>query len=385
MPSDKPRLLFYFLHLLGVGHVHRAKRLIEGFKRHGIAVDVIYGGHDVGETFEADSVCYLPPIAAKDATYQNYVDQSGNALSQDYQQDRQHKLLSHLDTLNPDAVLIEAWPFGRRIVRHEIRAMLDRLAKREKPPLVISSIRDILQPRKPNRAEETREIVIKQLDHVLVHSDPNLITLDATYPLAHTIQEKLTYTGFVVPPVDLNETTDTYDVVVTCGGGGFGVEMLKVAVSAARKGPLSNVGWCLATGPHMAQNDVEALKREAPSNVTLVERLNNLAAHLARAKVSISQCGYNTAMDALAAGQESACKAIFIPYDTQGQVEQLQRAKLLHEVGLAHYLPQSQLTRDALNTTIEAALSHEKPNADIDFNGVENSARHIKNWLDARP
>jgi len=51
--SDPPRLLFYFLHLLGVGHVYRAKRLIEGFSRHDIAVDIVYGGERIGETFAA--------------------------------------------------------------------------------------------------------------------------------------------------------------------------------------------------------------------------------------------------------------------------------------------------------------------------------------------
>ena len=70
MGTQKPRLLFYFLHLLGVGHVYRARRLIEAFAAEGLAVDVVYGGVPLeGVSFAAESVHYLPPVRAADATY----------------------------------------------------------------------------------------------------------------------------------------------------------------------------------------------------------------------------------------------------------------------------------------------------------------------------
>ncbi|MFD0914967.1 glycosyltransferase family protein [Pseudahrensia aquimaris] len=379
-----PRLLFYFLHLLGVGHVHRAKRLIEGFADQGIAVDVIYGGHDIGERFAAESIHYLPPIAAKDASYASYVDADGEPLGEAFMEARKASLLNHLETLKPDSVLIEAWPFGRRIVRHEIIAMMEALAKRPTQPLRVTSVRDILQPRKKGRAEETCETITRHIDHVLVHSDPSVIPLDATFPLAKRIADKLCYTGFVVPSINMDANVRPFDVIVTCGGGGFGFEMLETAMHSSVSGPLASASWCLATGPHMNESDVAKLRNAAPANVTVVERLENLSAHMAKAKLSISQCGYNTAMDALAAGQISDCHAIFIPYDTTGQSEQIKRAELLAKRGLAQCLPQSALTKEALEAAIQNSLNSPKIDAQIDFKGVETSARLMRTWLEER-
>ena len=219
----RPRILFYFLHLLGVGHVYRAKRLIEGFANQGLDVDVIYGGLPIGETFSANSVFYLPPIQAENAKYKNYLDENGDPLTDAYMQERKVKLLEHVASLSPDLVLFEAFPFGRRIVRNEIFALLENVKSRQYPPLIVTSVRDILQPRvKPGRNEETRDIIQSQFDRVLVHSDPNVIKLNETYPLTSAIEDKISYTGFVVPPAKVTNDVQSFDIIVSTGGGGFG-------------------------------------------------------------------------------------------------------------------------------------------------------------------
>ncbi len=381
--AESPRILFYFLHLLGVGHVFRAKRLIEGFHNAGMKTDVIYGGAPVpGVSFQADSVHYLPPIRAADSAYSNYLDANDEPLEKPFLERRKQSLLEVFETLSPDLILIEAFPFGRRIVRHELGALFDQAATREKKPLIVTSVRDILQERKkPGRNEETRDWITNAFDHVLVHSDPDIIRLDDTFPFAREIDNKLSYTGFVLPnkEPDQNEV-ETFDVIVSAGGGAFGGELMQTALAVANE--RVDMSWCLTTGPNLPDNERELLASCAVKHIAVRTSLKNLSGHMGKARLSISQCGYNTAMDVLAAHRDSRCRAIFVPYDTTGQTEQLKRSELLEKAGYSINLPQSTLTTENLNSAIDKALALPRSSHEVDFDGVENSAKLIRSWLD---
>ena len=384
--KPKRRLLFYVQHLLGVGHVFRARRLCEGFAAAGLSTEVIFGGVPVPDMrFVADRVHFLPPIKAGAIDYSFNVDKEGKRLTDDYMARRQQCLLEIFASLDPDLILIEAWPFGRRVVADEIRSMLEAAALRPKPPLVVTSVRDILQEnRKAGRSEETVGAVQKYVDKVLVHSDPRLIQLKNTFPLATKIADKISYTGFVrAAEVALPKGTETFDVVATIGGGAFGAGMIEAALEARALSSLKNLRWCLCTGPNLPNESIKKLHQDRPAGVTIKTFLPNLAAHLQHAKLSISQVGYNTAMDVLSAGENGACQAVLVPSDIAGQSEQLRRAELLQQRGLAVNLPESRLTARTLANAIEEALALPKKSADIDFNGVEKSAELIADMVEA--
>lgn len=370
---SRKRVLFYVLHLLGVGHVYRAKRLMEGMVAAGMTVDVIYGGERLeGLNLPARTITYLPPIRAADPSFSSYVDADGQTLGKEWMAERQRQLLVAMQALSPDVIITEAYPFGRRLVRHEISAMLDAARTRSNPPKVVASIRDILEPRKAGRAEETLRVIEEYYDAVLVHSDPEIINLAATFPLAKAIANKTHYTGFVVPPPSgKNDEVPSRDVIVTVGGGAFGAPMAQTTLEAARQRP--NLNWTIATGPNMAPDDAASLRETAPDHVTIVERLDGLAHHLAKARLSISQCGYNTAMDVLSSNK--TCRAIFVPYDIEGQREQAQRAALLEQAGYAINLPQSRLTVSTLLDAIDEALALKPVDHDVNFDGVARTAR----------
>ena len=380
----KPRILFYFLHLLGVGHVHRAKRLIDGFARHGFAVDIIYGGQQLdGIQFAAENIYYLPPIRAADNTYATYLDANDQPLDKHFLLQRAEQIGRIFAGLNPDIILTEAFPFGRRMVRFEMETLLEAAHSRQPKPLIVSSVRDILQERKkPGKLEETRDWIERYFDTVLVHSDPSVISLDATYPLAHEITEKLLYTGFVIPPSSEEEVKDSFDVVVSAGGGAFGGDLIETAMAATHKRP--DWTWCISTGPNLGKDQFEKLAEKCPTHVSLTRNIPNLAGQMKRARISISQCGYNTAMDALAAHRDSQCRAVFVPYDTEGQSEQLRRAELLQEGGYAICLPQSQLTEQGLLAACDQATMLERVDHEVDFDGVDNSARLLLSLLEKK-
>ena len=382
--ADKPRILFYFLHLLGVGHVYRAQRLIEGFARHGFAVDVIYGGPRLDDvSFAAESVYFLSPIRAADSSYSLYLDAHDQPLEKPFQMQRAREILAIFEQLNPDIILTEAFPFGRRMVRHEMAALLDAVRQRQPKPLVVSSVRDILQERKkPGRVEETCQWIDQHFDHVLVHSDPQVIRLDSTFPLTDRIADKLAYTGFVIPPAREAPSETTFDVLVSAGGGAFGGALMSCAKQAALSEPSED--WFLSTGPNLPEEQFDALGADLPPNLTVERYLPNLAEQMKQAKVSVSQCGYNTAMDALAAHRDSACRAVFVPYDTEGQSEQLRRAELLEEAGYAVCLPQSKLTPKGLQLAVAKARSLPRVEHEINFDGVNTSAHLLRSFLEGR-
>lgn len=386
----RPRVTFYFLHLLGVGHVYRSMRLIESIAAKNIAVDIIYGGERIdGLSFAAETVSYLPPIRSADSSYSTYLDGLGRPLSEPYLTERQDELLSIFSKLSSDMILFEAFPFGRRMVRHEIGALLNAAKLLEHPPLIVSSVRDILQERKkPGRHEEVRDLVNGRFDHILVHSDPHLIPLDATFPLASEIAAKISYTGFVIPPepttASATQIDQTYDIVVSAGGGAFGGGLMSTALELAKQNPFPGWRWCLATGPNLESESFDSLTSQAPSHVSVVRRLDHLAQHMKRAKLSISQCGYNTAMDALSAQLDSQCRIVFVPFDTDGQTEQLKRSELLQDSGHAVTVPQSKLTVQSLNNSANKALESTPSNLDINFDGAATTANLVLQWLSQR-
>jgi predicted glycosyltransferase len=80
----------------------------------------------------------------------------------------------------------------------------------------------------------------------------------------------------------------------------------------------------------MPQPDFEALEAIAPPNVELVHSVPDLAQELSRARASISQCGYNTALDLL----RSHVPALVVPYATAEEDEQTRRARRLEQLGV---------------------------------------------------
>ncbi len=382
--SSPKKILFYVQHLLGVGHVFRARRLCQGFARAGFSTEIIFGGETLTNMeLDAEKIHYLPPVKAGAIDYSSNVDGDGNPLTDEYMAQRQNRLLEIFDRTAPDLILFEAWPFGRRFFRHEITALLAEAIKRTRPPLVVTSVRDILQEsRKAGRNEEVVAMIDEHVDAVLVHSDPNLITLKDTFPRTGSIENKLHYTGFVrAEPASGCQEVEKFDVIVTIGGGAFGAGLIETALKARALSALKDADWCLCTGPNLPQEVVERLVRSCPEGVTIKTFLPNLAQHLEQAQLSISQVGYNTTMDVLAAGEHGGCRAVLVPSDIAGQTEQLRRSELLHNKGLAVNLPESRLDPASLANAIDEAMTLASKPTNIDFSGVEKSTKLIKTLL----
>ncbi|MFN3825692.1 MAG: glycosyltransferase family protein [Pseudorhodobacter sp.] len=368
------RVMFYVQHLLGIGHLARASRIAATMASQGMAVTLVTGGLPV-PGFPGAGVGHLPlpPLTLGDTGFSGLNTAEGHPADQTFLDRRRDLLLATFHDLAPDVVITEAFPFGRRQMRFELYPLLDAIAAARPRPLLLASVRDILQAKmKPGRDVETVDTVLTHYDRVLVHGDPCFARLEETFPLAERIADRVIYTGLVTGLVP-DPSPEAYDVVASAGGGAVGQGIAFAAVGAARL--LPHLSWLIVTGPNLPPADTARLTADLPANVTLARFRPDFPQLLASARLSVSQAGYNTAGDILQAG----CRAILVPYATQGETEQTDRATRLHRLGRAEVLTEDQLEAGSLARTVARMLDQPAPerHADLATDGAAATATAI--------
>ena len=372
------RVFFYVQHLLGIGHIARASRIANAMAKDGFDVTVVTGGLPVpGFPAEGLKTIALPAVVASNAGFSGLADANGNPATEDFLNARRDQLLAAFANAKPDAVIIEAFPFGRRQMRFELLPLLDAIAAANPRPKLFSSVRDILQEnRKAGRDAETVKLVQEHFDAVLVHGDPDFVRLEDTFPLTLEIAGKVRYTGMVAPP-PAADPAERFDIIASAGGGAVGLELIRAARDAARSLP-AEYRWLLISGPNLPEADFQSLQDDAPANVTLVRFRKDFPSLLKGAKVSISQAGYNTVGDLL----RTDCRAILIPFVAGGETEQTVRAERLKAMGLAGILPETGLTAAHVVAAVAEAMdAPPRKAATLDLAGAETTAAIIRTML----
>jgi predicted glycosyltransferase len=279
---------------------------------------------------------------------------------------------------------------------------------------MLCSVRDIVVMRDdPARYREIVDCVRRDIDRVLVHGDPALIPFQASFPPAPDIADRLVYTGYVaslasrpnLSPLDLlpnplpqagegsvgalqqgNPEIDkmgvaagTGEVIVSAGGGAAGKALLESALAARRAGCLADRPWRLITGTNLPNHDITALQAGAPPGVVIERFRDDFPALLRACRVSVSQAGYNTVLDLLAA----RARAVLVPFAAGRETEQTLRAEFLAALGAAELVRESELSPAALAATIERAAARPRPSLAIDTDGAARSARLIAGMIGA--
>lgn len=320
----------------------------------------------------------LPPVKAGPAGFATLVTPDGRSFDATMQAGRRDRLLSLLDAVAPDIVLIETYPFGRRAMRFELEPLLEAAASLTPRPLIASSIRDILQERsRPGRDAEVVATVLKRFDCVLVHGDPRLVRLDDSFPLAPSIADRLLYTGLVGPQVDRHAVLpegEVADVIVSVGGGAVGAALIDLALAARPLSRLAGAAWLVLTGPNLP----EGRAPRAGPGVTVRPFVSDLPLRLRHARLSLSQAGYNTVADLLEAPR---CRAVLVPYVGEGETEQTRRAALLERAGVASVVAADGLTPSRLAAAMDAALKQPPAALALERDGARRSAALLQEAL----
>jgi predicted glycosyltransferase len=376
-------VLFYVQHLLGIGHVQRAFRLAEAVAREGIGVTLVSGGEPLAGAICAVSarIVQLAPIKSQDATFRHLVGPKGQPIDHKLQEARRDALLAALDSTRPDAVVIEAFPFGRRAFRFEIEPLIEAARSRSPRPRILCSVRDIVVV--PDEASRLREIVDRvraDFDFVLVHGDPAFIPLEASFSAALEIADRLIYTGYIgdSDPADGgDEATGANEVLVSVGGGAVGSALLSVALDARRRGCLADLTWRLLAGPNLPEQAFGRLAEALPDNVVIERYRREFPQMLRRCRVSVSQAGYNTILDILAAG----ARAVVVPFASERETEQQLRAERLAACEVLELVPETRLTAAELAYAVDRAIKRDRRTISVDTGGARRSARLIASMI----
>ena len=371
----RPKILFYVQHLLGIGHLARASRVAAALQNDGFAVTMVTGGLPVRgfPPPQLDHIA-LPAVTSASEAFSGLIDAGGCPVDEAFKARRRDLLIETLHEQRPDIVVIEAFPFGRRQMRFELLPLLDAIAGMNPRPELVTSVRDLLQERvKPGRNEETVELLNAHFARVMVHGHPKFARLEDTFPLTAEIRPPIGYTGLVAAPPPA-PPSETFQVLISAGGGAAGADLVKAAVEAANRLP-DVQDWALITGPNLPQATYDAATAEAPPGLRLFRFREDFPSLLTGAELSVSQAGYNTVCDVLRAG----CRSLLVPFSAGGETEQTARAERLERLGLATTLPEQRLSGWQLAEAIAEALAWPKPPAAVlDLDGARGSARLLR-------
>jgi predicted glycosyltransferase len=371
--------LLYVQHLLGIGHLVRANALARGLEAAGIRVVLVSGGVPVPVLDVAASRFeQLPAVRAMDETFKQLATESGEPVDDTWKVQRCERLLQIFDREQPDILLTELYPFGRRQMRFELEPLLARARSRRDQcglPLIVSSIRDIVVPsRKPGRVGEIVDRIRRHYDLVLVHGDESVIPLERSFPRADEIADHLYSTGYIVGSIPARQGPGSpgYDeVIVSTGGGAVGDSLLDAAIGARELSRLRERAWRVLVGHNYPEDAFLACRAAAPRGVLVERARRDFTQLLANCALSISQAGYNTVAEILATGARAVC----LPFAGGDETEQTLRCRILAEQGAVHFVEPEEISAAQVALAVDQALQTESVQGQIvNTDGAARSA-----------
>jgi predicted glycosyltransferase len=380
------RILFWVQHLLGTGHLERARRVAEALAARGHDVHFVTGGVPIpGRMPEGVTLVQLPPVRVADESFTPLRDEAFEPIDDAFRRDRCERLLAAFAAARPAVVVFETFPFGRRSLRFELFPLLDRIAAAAPRPPVLASVRDILQLEEvAGRDAEAWALARQWFAGVLVHGDPAFVRLEETSPHAAASGVAIHYTGFVTAPgvAPPRVALDRQDqVVVSAGGGGTGTHVLEAAIRARPLSAHRDLLWRILVGPGVREARFRELAAHAAPGLVVERNRPDFPALLARARVSVSQAGYNTVMDVL----RSRAPAVMVPFAGRRETEQRMRTERLAELGAVTMLDERDLAPVTLAAAIDRAAAQGEPACPpFDLNGAARSADLIAAHATAR-
>lgn len=385
--KNLPKLLFYCQHSLGMGHLVRALHLTNVLAKH-FEIVFLNGGQFPAGFVPPDNVTLinLPPLGMDDQAQLVSLDASYTVA--EAQADRHRLMQMALDRFQPEVIIVELFPFGRKKFAEEITSLLQTAKSAAthpaSKPLVFCSLRDILvsgrhdQQRHDDRAAD---IVNRYFDGVLVHTDPRFARIEETFHPTSPLEVPVHYTGFITAEgAAPTKSKRAPYVLVSAGGGLVGYPLLSAAIGAQRQLWHENTTpMRLVAGPFMSLAEWQALGREAKDcpGVELVRSVPNLGASFFEAGASVSQCGYNTAMDILSA----RVPALVVPFATGREDEQMNRAERLAQLQLLNVVEPARLTATSLAAAIRELQTFRPAPVQLNLRGASTTAELLRSLL----
>ena len=389
--STAPRIAIHVQHLQGSGHLVRMLALGRALIEAGMQVRVLSGGDPTQHDSGSLDLVQLPALHCKPGDFTDLRDGNDKPITDKWRQLRLKATLAALEEYQPDLLITELFPFGRRQLRFELIPVLEHLLSCKQdngyPIRVVCSIRDVLQRRKASREAETVGLLNKYFDAILVHGDDRYLPLSNTFQQVAAIDVPVVYTGYIHSiSSDSNAVDDqaastdqSSGVVVSAGSSAAGLPLLRTALTAKPVSQMASQPWLLRVGHSVMQQDFDALSELADES-TIVERnqpgfLSTLRQHT----VSVSLCGYNTSLDLLLSGR----RCVLVPFEGQGESEQRDRADALSRLAHIDVLYEHELNAENLARTIDHVAVQALEEIELpDCDGLAGSVAALRQLLE---
>ncbi len=369
----KSRILFYCQPVLGIGHYIRSREIVRALRA--FEVCFVNGGETISglEMPPEVKVINLPALKS-DAEFQQ-LQVGDNKLSlEEIKATRKQQLLEIYKRVQPEILIIELFPFGRRKFDFELIPLLEKASSAQTK--IVCSLRDILVSKRQQSQfdDEACTLMNQYFDLLLIHSDPNFQRLEETFLRLPEIKCDVQYTGFVTQAGAShlsNPHNEKPQILVSLGGGRVGHELIECAITASVLLEFPH-RLHIVTGPHCPKEIFLNLQQSISGKpaITMERFTPDFPALLQQADLSISMAGYNTCMDIVSAG----IRAIVYPFTGNNNHEQTIRAKKLEDLGRVTMVSPDSLTPQHLAKMIEQSLQSSVPTISLDLNGVEKSA-----------
>jgi predicted glycosyltransferase len=376
--NGRDSLLFYCQHSLGMGHLVRSLALAESFAARFRVLFLNGGPLPKGMRIPCGvEMVDLPPLG---------MDADGRLVTRDRRRTverarllRRRLILETYSALRPHVLFVELFPFGRKKFADELMPVLEE-ARRERA-LVCCSLRDILVGKRADqRKHDERAVRIANdyFDAVLVHSDPAFARLEESLLEHAALRTPVHYTGFVQADGSADGGASANgrgrQILVSAGGGLVGETLFRTAVEAhALLRQTDDVRMKIVTGPFLPEEAWQRLRAAVRGRrgLSLKRFVPDLCAEMRGATASLSQCGYNTALDILRAGVPS----LVVPFAEGSEDEQSKRARRLAERGALRVLPSRELNAARLAEELRGLLDFRPRRLRLDVDGAHNTAR----------
>ena len=379
MAMCKPPLLLYCQHSVGMGHLTRSFALAQALAQDFRVVFLNGGPFPPGLRAPAGvEIIDLPPLGMVDG--HNLVSRDARFDVEQAKRLRRDAVRDAYAQLDPRVLLLELFPFGRKKFAFELLPLLKAARRTARPPLVLTSVRDILVNARPDRQhhdDRARWITDRYFDAVLVHSDPRFARLEQSFSPRFALRAPVFHTGFVLPERARSQSLQRdARVLVSAGGGMAGYPLFRAALDAQEDlWRQLGIPMRLVAGPFLPEEQWNELLRASAGRpgLELIRSVPDLCLEMGGAALSVSQCGYNTSMDILS----SRVPALVVPYAAGREDEQLNRAERLADLGALRLLHPGKLNAESLAQAIRECLEFQPNACTLDLNGAVRSASLI--------
>ncbi len=316
------RYLFYSHDGYGLGHVRRnsliARAVLENDPEARVS---LVTGLTVRPRWLQEStrmhVHRVPPLLkAEDGSYRH-----ATLPFEDAVRERSRIFAAAVEEERPDVVVVDRHPYG---TAGELRSGLD-LARRH-GAVVVLGLRDVLDEPAVVREELSGlgwQGVDMMYDDILVYGARHFVDHREVYGLTGDVY----YCGWVVehPPAS---DVESNLLVVAAGGGGDGAAVFELGAQLLAQRP--ELLGLFAPGPYAGPDAVRRLSELVRGRASIVNPSESCSRWFPRAGAVLCMAGYNSTLEALAAGH----RPILVPR-RHPRSEQAIRAERLHVLGLA--------------------------------------------------